>query len=234
MIARSVFAALLAGLLAGLFVAVVHEIRLSPLIAAAEVYENQTPAAEAGHSHAAGTPAEHEHDTDWKPADGLQRIAATSISWMLTGAGFGLLLAAVSLISATPITPRNAFIWGICGFLAVSIAPAAGIAPELPGMPAADLTARQIWWTATVLATGLAMLLVVKNRSWPTVVAALVLIAAPHVIGAPHPTTEESSVPATLAANFVGASLAVSALFWIVLGFALSKLLPNFNREPAT
>ena len=52
-----------------------------------------------------------------------------------------LLLAAVSLVSGLAITRRNGIVWGLCGFIAVSLAPAAGLAPELPGMPAGDLAA---------------------------------------------------------------------------------------------
>jgi cobalt transporter subunit CbtA len=138
-----------------------------------------------------------------------------------------LLLSAVSLLSGLPITSGNALLWGLCGFFAASLAPAAGLAPELPGMPAADLTARQLWWTFTVAATGLAILLLARKRSWPWLLAALALIALPHVVGAPQPASEESSVPAALAANFVGTSLAVSALFWAMLGLALGWLLPK-------
>ena len=73
---------------------------------------------------------------------------------MITGAGFALLLAGVSLLTGLPITPKNGLIWGICGFLAATVAPGAGLAPELPGMPAGDLVLRQVWWVATIIATG--------------------------------------------------------------------------------
>ncbi|MEI2612914.1 MAG: CbtA family protein [Candidatus Promineifilaceae bacterium] len=38
--------------------------------------------------------------------------------------------------------------------LAFQLAPAFGLPPELPGMAAADLGARQVWWCGTALATG--------------------------------------------------------------------------------
>lgn len=231
MIARSVLAALVAGILAGLLVAVIHQVRLSPLIAAAEVYEQQTAGSETAHSHAAGTPENHSHDDGWQPTEGFQRIALTTVSWALTGAAFGLLLAAVSLLAAIPITLRNAFVWGACGFLAASIAPAAGIAPALPGMPETDLTARQLWWVFTVAATGLGMVLVVKKWSWAMLAVALFMVALPHVIGAPQPVSNESAVPAVLAANYVGATLFVSAVFWIALGFALARMMPQLQQE---
>ena len=49
----------------------------------------------------------------------------------------------------------------------------------------------------------------------------MALIAAPHIIGAPHPQTQDSAVPAVLAADFAASSLAMMALFWIVLGLTL-------------
>ena len=47
------------------------------------------------------------------------------------------------------------------------------------------------------------------------------LIALPHLIGAPHPQTIDSAVPAALAADFAANSLAMMALFWIILGVSL-------------
>jgi predicted cobalt transporter CbtA len=46
----------------------------------------------------------------------------------------------------------------------------------------------------------------------------LVLIAAPHAIGAPGGHTHAGAVPAELAAQFAAASLATAAAFWAVLG----------------
>ena len=47
---------------------------------------------------------------------------------------------------------------------------------------------------------------------------AAVLIAVPHIIGAPHPHVFESNVPAELSAQFAVASLLTSVFFWMVLG----------------
>ena len=38
-----------------------------------------------------------------------------------------VLLAGISLISGLPITKQNGLIWGLCGFLAICLAPAAGL-----------------------------------------------------------------------------------------------------------
>lgn len=256
MIGRTVLAALIAGLLAGLLAAAVHHVRLNPMIAQAEVFENAAhtvtdgpatvdPAAVApasgidhsAHQHgtAADAPAvadEHaEHEHGWKPAEGLERIMFTSVTWMLSGIGFALLLTGVSLVSGISITPQNAIMWGLCGFLAIALAPAAGLAPEPPGMPAADLTARQIWWVGTALATGIGIYLIASRRSPMALMAAPIVIALPHIIGAPQPLTHDSAVPASLAAAYVGNDLAVNAVFWVLLGLALGYILPHITKE---
>ena len=38
-----------------------------------------------------------------------------------------------------------------------ALAPAFSLAPEVPGIAAADITARQLWWFATVASAGIAM-----------------------------------------------------------------------------
>jgi predicted cobalt transporter CbtA len=40
------------------------------------------------------------------------------------------------------------------------------------------------------------------------------------MIGAPHPESYSSTAPAELAGHFAAASLAVTAIFWAVLGYA--------------
>jgi cobalt transporter subunit CbtA len=228
MIGRTVLAALLAGLLVGLFISGIHQWRLTPLIAAAEAFEHTTEAAPHAHdSNAASTTADHEQGDGWKPAEGFQRIAATSAAWMLSGMGFALLLAGVSMVTGLAITSKNAVVWGLCGFLAISVAPAAGLAPELPGMPAADLTARQVWWVATAVATAVGIYLISSRKGAGWLVAAALIIAAPHLIGAPQPVSHDSAVPAALAASFVGNSMAVAALFWSLLGIGLGLALPR-------
>ena len=59
------------------------------------------------------------------------------------------------LASGDAIDERRAIAWAAAAFVATGLAPAAGLAPELPGMPAADLVARQSWWFLTATATAL-------------------------------------------------------------------------------
>jgi cobalt transporter subunit CbtA len=224
MIARVLLAVILCGLTAGLAMGVMQHVRLTPLIQFAETLETRQGAA---HSHDAGTPAEHSHDAEtWRPADGFERTAYTYATAMIAAVGFAGILAGISLVLGQNLTPQTGWIWGLCGFLAFSLAPAAGLPPELPGMLVADLTMRQIWWFATVLATGIAVwLLAFKREAWTLVVAFAVLLL-PHLIGAPQPTSHESPVPASLAANFTASVLAANAVMWLLIGTLLGQFWP--------
>ena len=239
MIGRLVLAALIAGMAAGFIYGGVQHVQTTPLILAAEVYET-APA----HDHAAAAtdpaaPADaatavpaHEHEEDeWTPADGWQRTLSTTLASVITGAGFALLLAGISLLTGVPITPQNGLIWGICGFLAVTVAPGAGLAPELPGMPAGDLISRQVWWVATIIATGAGIFLIATRRELLWLAAAVVLIALPHIIGAPQPLTHETAVPAGLAASFAANTIAASAVLWSLIGLFLGLALQRFGKD---
>ena len=243
MIGRLVLAALIAGIAAGLVLAGVQHFRTTPLILAAEMYENSAEAAApanattndatdlvaaAAQNQAAG--AAHEMP-EWSPADGLERTLYTSVSTVLAGAGFALALAGISLLIGVPITPQNGLIWGICGFLAVAVATGAGLSPKLPGMPVADVVERQVWWVATIIATGTGIYLIAMKRSLVPVTIAVVLIALPHIIGAPQPPTNESTVPAGLAAAFAANSVAAAAIFWCLIGLFLGLALQKFGKD---
>ena len=223
------FAAILAALCAGLVASVLQQARVVPLILQAETYEGEA----APHEHAPGTPAHehHEHGADeWAPRDGFERTAYTVLANLLMAAGFALVVGAVSLVANLPITLGNGAVWGLGGFLAFSLAPAYGLAPELPGMPAGDLLARQLWWAGTALATGAALILLAKTRAAWALLAAALLIAAPHLVGAPQPESHESAVPAFLAANFAANALGTAAVFWVVLGAAFGRFNEYFAQ----
>ena len=245
---RNLFAAaLLAALCAGLVTAALQHFRVAPLILHAETFEGEgghshgEAAVVADHEHAAGTP-EHSHDAvaatavepeEWAPQDGFERTAYTTLATVLAAAGFALLIGAVSMFANIPITFANGVLWGMAGFVTFSLAPAYGLAPELPGMPAADLTARQIWWVGTAIATGAACLLLAKTRaSWAFAVA-IALVVAPHIVGAPVAPDEPSAVPAHLATEFAAITLGTSLVFWLVLGSVFGKLNDVFATRSA-
>ncbi|HEY9009891.1 MAG TPA: CbtA family protein [Devosia sp.] len=240
---RIFFAAVLAGLAAGLAMSALQQWKVTPLILEAETYENAATTVEA-HSHPEGTaPHTHEevapahtHDEEaWAPQDGAERTFYTVLANVLGGMGFALLLAATSVLLGLPITAANGVIWGLGGFLAFHLAPALGLPPELPGMPAADLGARQLWWWGTALATGAGLLVIAKLRNWTSIGIAAVLLIAPHIIGAPQLAGEHAAaVPAHLATEFAAAALAAGALFWLSVGPLLGWLVERFARREAT
>jgi len=236
---RIFFAAVLAGLAAGLAMSAVQQWRVAPLILEAETYEGQE--APAVHDHAdatAATPAaahEHEHDEGaWAPQDGAERIFYTVLADVLAAIGFALVLAAVSVLVGLPVTAANGIVWGLGGFIVFQLAPAFGLPPELPGMPAADLGARQLWWWGTVIATGAALLGIAKFRNWQAIAAGAVLILLPHLIGAPQPPHEPSAVPAHLATAFAASALSAGAVFWFIVGPLLGYLNTRFAKAEAS
>ena len=131
----------------------------------------------------------HEHDAEaWEPSDGFERYAFTLLANLVSGIGFALILVAVSEFAGGIGNWRQGLFWGLAGFAVFTLAPGLGLPPELPAMPAADLFARQVWWTATVA----------RDRGRPgadrvpPIAAAsrllgVALIVAPHIVGAPQP-----------------------------------------------
>lgn len=209
-----VFSSALAGLIVGSVVTVAQQFATVPLILNAEVYEQ----AEVG---AAATAAEHEHDRAaeaWEPADGLERNAFTALLNIVDWIGFGLMLIGLLVLLRRPVTWREGFLWGLGGFAVFVLAPGLGLPPELPGIPAASLGPRQIWWVATTLSTMIALWLIVFRREPVAAVVAIVLIAAPHLIGAPALDQVETNVPELLSHQFVVAVTLTTLLSWTLLG----------------
>jgi cobalt transporter subunit CbtA len=243
MIGRIVLAALVAGLLAGLVMAGIQYTRLTPLILQAEIYEtaaNTSDPAKAAIAEASKPCVETMpgmkmcgDEPAWQPAEGWQRILSTSVTLILTGIGFAAILVGISMLTSIPITRENGLIWGLCGFIAVSLAPVAGLPPELPGMPVADLLPRQIWWAGTIVATAAAIYLItIRPEPWAKL-AGVILIPLPHLLGAPLPPNEVSTVPPVLAVEFVANSIAAAAIFWSLIGFFLGHALHRYQKDIA-
>ncbi len=213
---------LLAGLIAGLFVTFAQLVRVTPLILEAETYEVAAAVSGDGHTHEA-----------WSPVDGIERTLFTALANVIGGIGFALLLVAIFAFRGTSMDFRSGINWGLAGFAAFTLAPALGLPPELPGTDTADLLARQTWWLGTVVATGTGLALALLQRQRWVQISGIVLITIPHLIGAPHPPTSMSTVPAELATQFAVASLFTAALFWIVLGGLCGHFYARFVERTA-
>jgi cobalt transporter subunit CbtA len=211
---------LLAGLTAGLATAVLQHFTTVPLIIAAETYE--VAEGVAGHDHAPGTADLHPHAAaSTESSDGLSRTVSTLTVTIASGIGFSLLLIGVMLLAGEAITPLSALAYAAAGFAATGLATGLGLAPELPGSAAGDLVARQGWWVFTALATAGGLFAMLKLRTPLAIGIGLLLVVAPHVIGAPQPATYASAAPAELAAHFASSSLVMHAAFWALVGTAV-------------
>ncbi len=228
---RLVFAAACAGLLTGLLVTVMHQVGTVPVILRAEVYERAVDAGHAvlqpgvAHDHAA-----HDHEGhDWEPRDGLERTAYTALADILAAIGYGLLLAAAFALRGKEVTWRVGLWWGLAGFAAFTLAPGLGLPPEVPGTEAAPLLSRQVWWVATAALTGSGLALLANGKQWAWSVLALLLIALPHLWGAPQPLEHGSAAPEALAHQFVVAVTVVSFLTWAALGSSTAYFYQRFS-----
>ena len=208
---RSLLAALLAGSISGALLGLAQVGFATPLILQAEAHEHEVSAnRQTGH---------HE----WEPEEGLERNAYTVLFATLTGIGFALLLNAGMLLRGRA-SIKEGLLWGCAGYAVFSLAPALGLPPELPGMPAGDLLARQAWWIGTVLATAFGLSCIVfARRTWLRVLGIAALLV-PHLIGAPTALVSEHSALEELERTFVATTLLIMLGFWLVLG-ALSSLL---------
>lgn len=239
MLGKIILSTLVAGLLAGLIMAGMQYVRLTPLILAAEVYETpETEAIAEANKPCVETMADMKMCNDegrpsWKPEDGWQRMIATTAASLLTGSGFAILMLGLSLLVNIPITIQSGMIWGLCGFIAISLAPSIGLPPELPGMPAADLHTRQIWWVLTIVFTSAAIYLWIKAKDHWWHMAAVMVAIAPQLFAPPNANKTESNLPASLAAEFVSSSLAANLVMWLAIGFFVSLAIDRYQKDIA-
>jgi cobalt transporter subunit CbtA len=228
-----VFSAFGAALLVGVSVSIVQSVTTEPLILHAEKFEDAGPAP--AHDHAAPamaseSAAAHEQEEAWAPAEGFERIFFTVMANLVTAFSVSLVLVGLMFLKGDPIDARRGLLWGLGGFAAASLLPALGLPPELPGTPAADIFVRQAWWIATIAASAAGIGLLVFGRRWAVWVVGVVLLIAPHLIGAPPPPSHEVTYPGALAGEFVIASLIVSAVLWLLSGLASGWLYQRFAR----
>ncbi len=231
MLSRVLWVGLLAGIVAGLLIAILQQVTTTPLILLAETYEEKSAAAPAAPAAKAHDHDVHEHG--WSPGAGLSRFFFTAATTIATAIGISFLLIAGMIFAGDAIEERRALAWGIAGFVATGLAPAAGLAPELPGSASGELLARQVWWIGTAAATAVALWGFLRMEHPAVRLGAIVLLLAPHVIGAPHAHAFESKVPAEVAAQFAALSLVVQGVLWMLAGIVVGLFWPWFEPHPA-
>jgi cobalt transporter subunit CbtA len=240
MIRRLFLSAIAAGVLAGVVISAIHQVTTVPIILLAETYEDAATKADFGASSGVvsagfsfsyppvssvppilrvhGGKVEDSH-ASWAPEDGFERILFTVMTTVLTGVGFALLLVVGMMLRGEPVDARRGVLWGAGGFVAFTLAPTLGLPPEIPGAAAADLMARQVWWISAAVTAMAGLWLLVFHEKPALKLLGVAVLAAPHIVGAPHPYEfSTAGVPAELAAQFAATSIAISAVFWALLG----------------
>ncbi|MEE2997994.1 MAG: CbtA family protein [Pseudomonadota bacterium] len=247
MFRRIFFTAVIAGVLGGLAVSIVQHLTTTPIILHAESFELEnkdgdkngslengltliTPA----HAHGPHTDIENLEAKSWAPRNALERTLFTSLANVLTGIGFALILTACFALSGRPINGRGGVLWGVAGFAIISLAPALGLPPEVPGAKAAALGDRQLWWFLCIGLTAAGLWLMVFRSGPAWAMTGIALIALPHMIGVPLPERMGGNVPPELAAHFVSASLATAAVFWCTIGWMAGTLWNHFEEKGAS
>jgi len=212
MFQRILTSALFAGFCAGLIAAALQFAFVQPVLLHAELYEG----GELVHFGAEAVSAHPELPGFDPVRDGMSVLFSALIY-----VGYAFILVAGMAMAAergVRIDARTGLIWGIAGFIAFHFAPAFSLPPEVPGVAAADLAARQVWWWGTVAATGIGLAMIGLGRGLAATGAGVVLILAPHVIGAPHPASFAGPVPPEIAALFASRALGTGFAVWAVMG----------------
>lgn len=236
MFRRTIFCAVVVGLLAGIVFSVAQTLTVTPIIHRAEAFE-VSPA----HDHTA-----HEHsEAAWEPADGVERTAYTYAANVLAGIGFAaVLLALMSQLQQgglSRVSLAGGSIWGVAAFLTFFVAPGIGLPPEIPGVEAAPLGQRGTWWLVAVISVGLGLLLL-AFAPLKIKVLAPVLLALPYLVDIPqtggplfaHTDPEIVATLTQLHQQFIIATGASNFLFWQVLGVVSAWVLNRWVLVGAT
>ncbi len=204
--------AALTSLVVGLLLTLFQQIQVIPAVLEAEGYE---PAAS---SHSAAHPHKKDEKAEWEPNEGLERNLFTAAANVVITLGFALLLGAAVALRGITLNWRSGLLWGLAGYAVFFVAPSLGLHPELPGTEAANLQWRQVWWVATVICTASGLALIFLNQRHMLSALGVILIVAPHLVGAPQPDLHSALAPENLIQAFVIATIISNAVFWLLLG----------------
>jgi cobalt transporter subunit CbtA len=146
------------------------------------------------------------------------------------GTGFALMLCGMYALRQ-PSGAIHGLLWGLAGYVVFFAAPSAGLPPDLPGTAAAELSARQHWWLGAAAATALGLGLIFLQARKLYKMIGILLLAVPHLIGAPHPALPQSLAPETLQTQFRLITIGTNALFWLLLGGLSAAAFRRFPRR---
>jgi cobalt transporter subunit CbtA len=228
---RIIYSAILVGVVASVLLTSLQVASLNPIIFAAESYQLDAAESTAGSSDGHSAHSHEQDDAAWVPAHGLGRTAYTLLANILASIGFAAMVLALMcqfcLARKGNISWSQGSLWGLAGFTALFLAPAIGLPPEIPGMVAAAVEHRQIWWVLCALsvAIGLGIFAFAPIRVKAT---GLLFLVIPYIVGAPqvdapmfmHPDPSVVQTLVDLHQQFVFISAISNLVFWLVLGLA--------------
>jgi len=214
-----VLSAFVIALVAGLFLSIYQEFLINPIILNSETYEVVEPIE--GHQA-------------WQPSDGIERSGFSFVANFLLCFSYGLLLLCLIAVKPTVKISQGIF-WGLAAYLSVFVAPALGLPPEIPGMEAASLGWRQLWWLLAVVSTGIGLWLIAFSSVSLKGVGLFILIM-PHITGAPQPdshgfiNTDPQAVLALthLWHDFIIQTSLANGLLWLIIGILAIPLNSTF------
>jgi len=213
---RIIYSAILAGFVAGVLLTSLQIASLNPIIFAAENYQLDATEMARGSSGDGHSDHSHNHgDEAWVPADGLERTAYTLFANILASTGFAAMVLALMcqfcLARKGNISWSQGSLWGLAGFTALFLAPAIGLPPEIPGMLAAAVEHRQIWWALSALSVTIGLGIIAFT---PIRVKALGLLflVIPYIVGAPQVDAPMYFQPRVLAGSGPRLSLRFQSL----------------------
>ncbi len=230
-IRKVVLSAIFAGILSGIFLSLIQNFQVNPIIIQAEQYEVSTDVS--SHEH---TVTQHHHDaTAWQPSDGSERTFYTYMSNIFAATGFALLLISFMSMKEQNVTWLKGGAWGLAGFVTFFLAPSIGLPPEIPGTVSAALLDRQVWWLLAVIGTGSGIAVLVFAPGTYKILG-LLLVVVPQVVGAP--TTEvlvfannnpqAVSELQDLSEKFYPATTLTNVIYWLFMGLVSSVLVKQF------
>jgi cobalt transporter subunit CbtA len=213
MFSRIIVSGLFAGAIGGIIAGALQWYFVQPILLHSELYEAGIL------SHFDGSINSAHPDLEYiQPIrDGLSLLFS-----ILIYTGYALILIAAMMLreqkSETTITFHQGIIWGVSGFFVVHLAPAISLPPEVPGVAAAELQSRRIWWFATTLLTAGGLWLIAFTEKGSRFIIGAALILAPHIIGAPEPDIFTGPAPTEIGALFASRALGIGFISWAMLG----------------
>ena len=213
MFSRILVSSLFAGALGGFIAGLLQWFFIQPVLLHSELYEAGVL------KHFGNLASSAQQDLDkLQPIRDILSILFCMIIYI----GYAILLVSAmtlhQLKSNTIISFHQGLIWGISGYIIVHLSPAISLPPEVPGVAAADLQSRQVWWFVTIFLTAIGVWLIAFNSKIVLFILGGSFILAPHIFGAPEPTSFTGPAPTEIGALFASRALGIGFISWAVLG----------------